>query len=245
MKQDTKKARHNGHRDRMFNRIQEYGVRCLEDHELLEVLLFYALPRVNTNEIAHDLLDEIGSLENFGKADESLFSSVKGLGTRSLTFFTLLRELFRRCNSPSNTPTYRFNSMSKVGEYLKEKLSQQTSENFCALFLGNQLQLLRFVTFSGGGIKSTPIDPCAIARRAAKENASCVILAHNHPGGYTNPSEADIAITEQIRKCLRAIGVDLVEHVIVTDYGYAPMLREKPLEKDSSLDESFYKKFYG
>ena len=66
MKQDTKKARHDGHRDRMFSRIQEYGVRCLEDHELLEVLLFYSLPRVNTNEIAHDLLDEIGSLENFG-----------------------------------------------------------------------------------------------------------------------------------------------------------------------------------
>jgi DNA repair protein RadC len=229
----------------MFKRIQEYGVRCLEDHELLEVLLFYTLPRVNTNEIAHGLLNEIESLENFGKADESRFNNVEGLGARSIVFFSLLRELIRRSNAPSATPTYRFDSMSKVGEYLTEKLSQQSSESFCALFLGNQMQLLRFVTFSGGGINNAPIDPRAIARRAAMENAACVILAHNHPGGYATPSEADIAVTEEIRKCLRAIGVDLIEHIIVTDDSYAPILKEKPPEKESALDNQFYQKFYG
>lgn len=235
---------HNGHRQRMYDRIQKHGSGCLENHELLEMLLFYAIPRVNTNEIAHELLARFGSLEEILRADEDKLRSVSGIGDRTVAFLSLLHETLKRVSATSESKTYRFDSMNKVGEYLTDKFSDLPAETFGALFLDGQMRLLRFLSFSVGSEGRTDIDPKLIVLRAAKDDADCVILAHNHPNGYVAPSENDLKITKQIRDSLSVIGVQLVEHIIVSKNSYIPTMSESPFSEVSFSNCSIQKKFY-
>ena len=241
---------HNGHRSRMRDKVLNFGPESLSDHELLEALLFFCLPRINTNEIAHHLYSEIGSLDNLFTADEARLKSVKGIGKKTVFFISLLGELFKRITYTPHKSKVKFDSMSTVNDFLLSHYAGVKEEQFCALFLDGQLRLLKFVVFSKGSISTVGINPRAVAYEAAKQSAACVIIAHNHPGGYAAPSEEDHAVTERIRSTLSAIDVPLIEHVIVGENRCIPTMKTDCYDNLSGvsdrveLDEKFYSKFY-
>ncbi|MBQ8409126.1 MAG: DNA repair protein RadC [Clostridia bacterium] len=239
--------RHEGHRKRIFERIEQFGTASLADHELLECLLFFPLPRVNTNEIAHDLLQEAGSLQRLPDLDDVKLKQVKGIGKRSALFFLLIFELFKRVTNDRREPQIRFDSFDKVSDFLMRRYAGLHEEQFCALFLDGKLRLLKFEVFSKGSVNAAGINPRAIAYAAARCGASCVIIAHNHPNGYSAASDEDLAITEATRQVLSAIDVSLIEHIIIGESACSPTMMSDIHcngADSSALTGEFYTKFY-
>lgn len=247
----TQKVCHTGHRDRVREKVLKFGASSLADHEILEGLLFFCLPRINTNEIAHHILDEIGSLEKIPEIDRTKLLNVPGVGKKTLFFFALISELFKRIAYAPRTPVQKFDSMGKVNDFLLAHYTGIKEEQFCGLFLDGQLRLLKFEVFSKGSISASAVNPTAIAHEAAKQYAAYVIIAHNHPGGYTQPSPDDLAVTEKIRSTLSAIGVSLIEHVIVGENTCKPTMSSlsysptsSTQEDGSKTDHTFFERFY-
>jgi DNA repair protein RadC len=242
---------HKGHRDRVREKVLKFGASSLADHEIIEGLLFFCLPRVNTNEIAHHILEEAGSLEKIPELDHTKILNIPGIGKETLFFFTLISEFLKRIVYASPTPMQKFDSMSKVNDFLLAHYAGIKEEQFCGLLLDGQLRLLKFEVFSKGSISAASVDPRAIAYEAVKQSAAYVIIAHNHPGGYIHPSLDDLAVTEQIRSVLSAIGVSLIEHVIVGENICKPTMSAlacNPVspsrENGTKTDHTFFDKFY-
>ncbi len=221
---------HMGHRERMREKLNEGGFRMLEDHEILEILLFYAIPRANTNNIAHLLLNEFGSLKAVFNADKQRLKQIKGIGDRSAIFLKLLGDVYysldrdKNAGKPSKKP---FNDLYVAGEYLLKYYKGIKNEEICAVFLDENNMFIKFQSFASGNANSAYVDQRVIARAAAKYDAASVILAHNHPGGDTTPTKDDISYTDEMIDRLDAVGITLMEHIIIGNGVYHPMLRKR------------------
>jgi DNA repair protein RadC len=233
----------------MLQKLNDHSADIFTDHELLEIALFYSIPRRNTNETAHALLERFGSLEGVINADPQRLMSVEGIGNKTASFFTLLSEIYSRCSFPSKKGNFCYLSLSSVTEFLKQKLAGESEECFCAMLFDNSMRLLNFVRLSEGSASTTPADVTKIARTAVLENAASVIIAHNHPDTGAVPSPADRYVTGLAETALSAVSVNLIEHIIVCEDSAIPIMISDfcraPSAFSQKTDDSFYKKFYG
>ena len=240
---------HAGHRRRLRERCSRGGVADLPPHEVLELLLTYPIPRVNVNDLAHELIHRFGSLSAVLDADIETLMTVPGVGPEAARFLHLLPLIFRRYLIDKQDLSAPMNTLSKVSEFVSTHYTGVTREEMCVLLFDNTMRLILCSQVSGGTVNSTHDPIRRIIDLTVTHRASSVILAHNHPHGLAIPSSADIAFTDSLANVLESIGVPLLEHLIVTDHSVAPILRtrlspRRPAKKDGPADESFFSYFY-
>ena len=221
---ENKKHCHSGHRQRMLEKLVKFGAEHFENHELVEMLLFYAIPQINTNEIAHRLIDRFGSVRGILEADIDALCSVDGIGIKSAELIKIATELCIRAATEKIDTTKQFTKYSQVCEYLNTKYIGISKEVVYLLVFNNSMRLIATEKISEGTTNSAFLRSDMILRCAYSYNSSNVILAHNHPGGKAIPSGEDIAATGLIRNHIAAYGVNLIEHFVVADGKCMPII---------------------
>jgi len=229
----------------MKKRFSERGGKDFSDHELLEMLLYYAIPRQDTNKLAHKLLNEFGTLREVMNADPSRIEKVVGAGAGTAAFISLIFTVRKRIDALKYTSTkFIADSAVKVGNYFVDYFRDLQDEEFCVMLLDNSFRLIEFRPLSRGSVNSVPIDVRALTKCAIMSGATQVILAHNHPSGLTVPSNDDINITSEVEASLSAVGISLLEHVIVNDTSFRPTMYMRNLGTKNPEKAAIYKKFY-
>ncbi|WP_352399164.1 DNA repair protein RadC [Anaerotignum sp.] len=223
---------HSGHRERMRQRFFQEGGEGFRDHELLEMLLYYAVPRGDTNPLAHKMIKEFGSLATLVEAEPYDIASLCGININTALLISLQKELSQRCIQARwrNKPV--LNSLSLAVEYCLSLMAYKNKEFFYLICLDNKRRVINSVKISGGTVNSAVIHPRFVVEAALKMQASAVIFTHNHPGGSCKPTFEDIETTTKLARLLYAIEVQLIDHIIVADGATFSFLENKLLNKE-------------
>lgn len=204
---------HSGHRSRLRHRFLETGVSGFSEHELLELLLFYALPRVNTNEIAHDLINRFGSLTAVLEAPPDKIAEAKGVSSASAFFLKLIYDMCRKYAS-SGAVSACFSSSDDIDRLLINYFSSVESEICLLLNISMKLELLGTVSFTAESLLSGRTSPRDIAEIALRNNAHRIIIGLNHPDKPPVPDENDYKITNMLANTLLPLGVDIIDCIV-------------------------------
>lgn len=214
---------HNGHRERLRKRFIK-APHSFEDHELLELLLFYSMPRVNTNEIAHALLDRFGSLKGVIDAGIPSLMGVEKVGAQSALYIRVIAEVLYRykiavveCANPLESP-------AAFGDYLRSLFVGTENEMTYLLLFNNSKKLIKCAMLSEGYCSASTISMREMSSLAIDTNAAYAILAHNHPHGKAIPSGEDLATTNIVSTVMKYHGVELIDHFIVADDTCMPII---------------------
>jgi DNA repair protein RadC len=211
---------HEGHRERVKNRYLSEGLDAFEDHQVLEMLLFYCIPRRDTNELAHRMIAEFGSLAGLFEADPKEISKRCKVSENTAILVSLIPPLARRYFTARWGDKPALNSSSKAGKYCVSLLAGRTYEVFYALCMNAQNRLIYAALVQEGTLSEAPVYPRLVVEAALRHKAYCVLLAHNHPGGSLQPSRADIDLTGKVAKALEPISVAVIDHIIVAGDRY-------------------------
>ena len=206
---------HKGHRERKKKQFVRCGLEPLADHEVLELLLFYALPRVDTNPVAHRLLEKFGSLDMVFSASVQELMQVEGVGEHAAILLSLVPQAYRR--SCVHGETEILSSAEKAGKYFLGRYEGMKREVMYQVCLDMKYKVIRCVEVGKGSVSKADVSIREIVENAILYKAGAVLLAHNHPSGVALPSREDEIATLQIRDALSTIGVELLDHVIVAD----------------------------
>jgi DNA repair protein RadC len=199
----------------MRNRLLTAGPDALADHELIEMVLFIALPRRDTKPIARALISRFGSFAAAIAAPAQDLRQIEGLGEAGLAALKTVQAAALRLARAELVARPILNNWQALMDYLNAVLARERVEQFRLLFLDTRNHLLRDEAQTRGTVNHTPVYPREVAKRALELHASAVILVHNHPSGDPTPSTADIAMTREIHAALQALGILLHDHVIV------------------------------
>ena len=213
---------HEGHRERVREKVRQTGLNGFSPHEILELLLFYACPRGDTNATAHRLMDRFGSLSAVLEAPYEELIAVNGVGDAAATLLGLVPELFRKYTADKAAKTV-MDSVDAVVNYLRPRFFGLTTEHIGILCLDISGRVNNFTFLSDGSLKLAQLDVRKAAQVALRNNAESVILAHNHPGGLPNPSRADLTTTQTLIQTFRAINIRVADHIIFSDEDYFSM----------------------
>lgn len=205
---------HGGHRKRIRDRFINHGADNFQDHELLELLLTYAIPRVNVNPQAHALLNEFGSLAGVLDAQPEDLRRVKGVGENAAALLHLMPALFQRY-SRSRVEGKRYDSPDRLADYLMSYFVDKTHEQVVALLLDNNCHIIRLCRVGEGTPSSVLVDTHKLVKCAMQYNAATIVLGHNHPNGSCRPSRQDIKETTSLRDLLKSLGVPMVDHIVI------------------------------
>ena len=213
------KHSHGGHRARLRARFQKASD-SLEDHELLELLLFYAIPQKDTNGLAHDLLNRFGSFRNILNADLSQLSKVPGMGEVSSQLFPVLQELIRRyLREQLSTWELKYYDPKYIGGICLPKFFNKKEEHVLALALDSNFEIVAEKEIGAGDLMSSPIDIVQFSDFVHKHKPCRIVVAHNHPSGFALPSEDDYKTTDFLRQYVASCGTRLLDHLIFDGRG--------------------------
>ena len=238
MNKDNKMNLHTGHRERVREKFIKNGLDGFADHEVLELLLFYANPRGDTNPVAHELINRFGSVAAVFEANYDDLIAVKGVGAAAATLITLVPQLFRRYSQNKADAVKSISDMKSAADYLIPRFYGFTVERVGVLCLDVQGRIKNFVFVSEGSLNLAHIDSRRVAHIALQNNADSVILVHNHPDGLAAPSRSDIETTKSLINALGLINIRVADHLIVSDGEYfsmatnpkfAPLFMHKPV----------------
>ena len=206
---------HKYHRQRLKKKFLEYGLDALEDHEFLELILFYAIPQKNTNELAHRMLNEYGSLKDILEADTENLTRIDGLSEHSAMLFKVIMAATRKyINSVNDIMEARL-TPENIHLYIKSLFYGKTDETAYVLLLDRNCVVRKIRKMSEGTINATTLRTRDVVKVAVDEKYPYLMLAHNHPGGNPIPSKSDLYLTKAIELALNFVDVRLVDHVIV------------------------------
>lgn len=208
---------HEGHRMRKKRQFVENGLDAFAEHEVLELLLYYAIPRRDTNPIAHALLNRFGTLDGVFSAPREELLRVDGLGENGATLIGLLLPLYQRVRLSAARRDVILDSTERACAYFVERFAVEHTEVMYQVCLDAKGKLVNMEKLATGNVNSVCADLRAIVENALLCRASAVLLAHNHPSGVALPSEADNTVTLQVQQVLKSVGVELWDHIIVAD----------------------------
>ncbi len=216
MKQETNKKKnvHENHRARVRETIRKTGIGNIPDINLLEYLLFYSIPRKDTNEIAHRLLDTFGSLNGVLNADYEQLLEVEGMGENSALLISLIPGISRRYIESGEQKKINLSEPSDVMEYVKSKFFGEKKEVFYMLCLDAFGNLINCCKLGEGNPETVVLDKRSLLEIAFRNNADTVIFAHNHPNGVAAPSRKDIETTDEMQSLFSKCGIRLADHII-------------------------------
>ncbi|MCK5786422.1 MAG: DNA repair protein RadC [Candidatus Sabulitectum sp.] len=204
-----------GHRKRLRERFLKAGIKGFNDREALELLLTYAAPRKDMRKLSVDLLNKFGSLKNILEQPPSNLMLVDNIGEST----AILLSLFSQLNAMSEKPKKKtkITGPDEVAEYLKKRLGSQRRERFSAILLSSSNNLLAEVDLEYGTVNRTQVYPRNLVEKVIAHSAAGVILVHNHPGGKTDPSREDLALTRKLIKLGEDMDFRILDHFIVTE----------------------------
>ncbi len=225
-----KQQLHKGHRERFRERFLKEGLDNFEDHQVLELLLFQAIPRSDTNPVAHRLMQRFGSLSAVLEADPKDLAVVEGVGTKAAAFLSMIPQVTRRYFLDRIKHTHKpLNTSEGAAEYLVPLMAGRSEEVFYVICLDSQLKVLYPALISEGTVKDAYVHPRHVVEAAVRHKAASVILAHNHPAGTVKPSHHDHSITRRLVQALGGIDIKVVDHVIVAGEQFYSFAREGTL----------------
>lgn len=217
---------HEGHRQRLKERFINEGLDNFNDHQILELLLFFSIPRKDTNETAHLLIERFKTLSNIFEADITELVKIPGIGENSALLLTLIPQLSRVYFKDRWRDKPVLDSSTKAGEYMISLFVGAKYEKFYVLCLDSQNRVNHCALVHEGTINEAPVYPRLIVETALSHKANSVIISHNHPGGSCKPSEADILCTKKIKSALEAISISVLDHIIVAGEKYISLAQE-------------------
>lgn len=210
---------HAGHRIRLRQRARKEGLKNFNEHQLLELLLSFVIARKDTNDLAHMLINKFGSIKNVITATYEDLVNFDGLGDASASFLSLLPEIIVNMNEYINVPHTKISSTAQAVAYFDKLFKSVGYEKMVALFLDSTGELIQYHTSETKIKDHVVIDKKQIQAIALNPNITRVIIAHNHPSGNCFPSTSDIDTTLDLFLSLHLLGVELVDHCIVTSTG--------------------------
>lgn len=208
---------HAGHREKLKNRFLKEGLDNFEDHNVLELILFYAIARKDVNEIAHRLLDRFGTLAGVFDAEISELKKVDGIGAHAAVLIKTYPAVTRRYLEQRFRKGERLPAYAEMGKRLVMHFAGKENEEVYALFFNNALNFSGEQVIHEGDVNSVGFSFRRLCDSAMKANASFVILAHNHPHGVPVASSDDLVTTDRLRTLLAQINVSLLDHFIVAE----------------------------
>lgn len=222
MSQETvkKESVHKNHRARVRETIRKTGVESIPDINLLEYLLFYSIPRKDTNEIAHSLLDTFGSLSGVLNASYEELLEVEGMGENSALLISLIPGISRRYVESGEKKKINLSEPDEAGEYLRTKYFGVKKEVFYMLCLDASGNLLNCCKLGEGIPDNVLVDKRQALEAAFRNKADTVIFAHNHPNGIAAPSKDDIDMTGEFVGIFRKVGIRVADHIIIAGNDY-------------------------
>ena len=218
---DERKNLHRGHRARFLEQIHTNGLENMTEIQVLEFVLTFFIPRKDTNETAHLLINTFGNLKNVLDASAEELVKVDGIGERTAKLISLLPKVFfyyKESGLKDNKP--KLNSLADMAKFLTELYESRPTEEFYVLFLNANNQLVKLEKIATGDVNEIHFDCQKIVNLALKFKPSYMILSHNHPDGVCEPSESDIKTTIKIAKLLHLHSFVVADHIIIGTNGY-------------------------
>lgn len=209
-----------GHRERLRHRLREAGPGAVAEYELLELVLFRAIPRQDTKPLAKRLLKNFGSLADVFNAPDKLLREVPGVGEAVINEFRLMAAIGDAVLRGRILDRPVLSSWEAVLDYVRAHIGFREVEHFHVLFLDKRNRLLRDEIQQSGTVDHTPVYPREIARRALELNATAIIMVHNHPSGDPTPSKADVTMTKTVIEAAAPLGVVVHDHIVVGREGH-------------------------
>jgi DNA repair protein RadC len=214
---------YHGHRQRLRARFREAGADALSDYELLEAVLFRALPRRDVKPLAKTLIATFGSFAEVIAAPVTRLAEVEGMGDASITEIKIIQAAASRLLRGEVRKRPALSSWSAVLDYCRGAQAFADKEQFRILFLDKRNQLIADEVQQTGTVDHTPVYPREVVKRALELSATAIILVHNHPSGDPTPSRADIEMTQQIIAVATPLGISVHDHLIVGKDGHASL----------------------
>ncbi len=211
------KNAHQGHRERVYHRFLNEGLDHFEEHQALELLLFFAKPRCDTNELAHTLIDRFGGFSQVLDAPVSELLKVKGIGLVCAVLLKLVPAMGRYYYVSRDKNIVQITSDEDAVRFFIPRFHGFTEERFMVAFLDDKRKVLKCLTLAEGIRNAVAINNSRIVTEAVLAGATNVILAHNHPGGIALPSDSDRWLTAEIGKMLKTVNITLIDHVIISE----------------------------
>ncbi len=216
---------HDGHRKRMRERYRSQGLAGFAPHEILELLLFYAIPQKNVNPLAHTLIDRFGTLYGVLHATPEQLMQTEGVGEYAATLITLFANVSKIAELTRGAGREKLSTRKAAVNYCCRLLEGEKRELFYAVCLNGQMEILAAVLIAKGSLSDVPAYPRIVMDAVLTHNAHGVLLCHNHPGGSIAPSQADLDATATLSRLLGEIEVTLVDHLIVANGEAFSMVR--------------------
>lgn len=216
---------HGGHRERMRKRLESEGLDGFAPHEVLELILFYSIPRSDTNPIAHRLLERFGSLSAVFEAPISELTKVEGIGENSAALLSMIPQITKRYLIDKNKKGVVLDSINKIGEFIMPYYIGSNVEKFYLICLDKKCKLLNCTLMAEGSFDNVTVDMRMVCKVALDCSATSVVLSHNHAQGFAIPSANDVLVTEQVAESLKLISVDVVDHIIVAGDDFISLLQ--------------------
>jgi DNA repair protein RadC len=214
---------YHGHRDRLRARFMDAGAQALADYEMLELVLFRALPRRDVKPLAKELLARFGSFAEVISAPTERLKEIEGLGEAAVIEFKIVQAAAQRLAKGALAKRPVLTSWTAVIDYVRAAQAFAAKEQFRILFLDKKNQLIADEVQQEGTVDHTPVYPREVVKRALELSATALILVHNHPSGDPTPSQADIEMTRQVTQVARTLGIQVLDHIIVGKDGHASL----------------------
>lgn len=217
---------HKDHRKRLKSAFRKNGLNSFHEHNILEMLLFYSIPRCDTNETSHMLLNEFGSFQAVFEASIESLESVEGVGPETATFIRFIGELFSYFEFNKIKECKHIRNSQEAYEFLKKYYLQRGPEKFVTVFLNGRCEILSVYEVTQNAESYVYADFNTILQKAVLLQAKGIVIAHNHDYGFSTPSAEDKILTEKLSKLCNTLGIILCEHIIFS-YGMDPTFLSK------------------
>ena len=203
------------HRARLRARFREGGAQALPDYEMLELILFRAIPRQDVKPLAHQLITQFGDFNRVISASAEELGRVKGVGDSVVTELKIIEAAAHRLARSRAMQRHVISGWDAVLTYCHTTMAHRQTEHFRVLFLDRKNVLIADEEQASGTVDHVPVYPREVAKRALELNASAMILVHNHPSGDPTPSQSDIDMTQKVQAACDALGLTLHDHLII------------------------------
>lgn len=208
---------HSGHRERMKQRFRETGFMGFNDINALELFLFYAIPRQDTNPIAHALLERFGSFHGVFDARYEDLIKVPGVGEHVATLIKLIPAVCKRYTQGKQRQKMSYTTLEELEDFVVPLFSFDTEETLYVICLDSGNRVIHYQDVSHGGLDYVKVESRKILEIALERRAAKVVLAHNHPSGVPLPSVSDVQMTTSVQESLALFDIQLMDHFIVAE----------------------------
>ena len=218
---------HTGHRERLKKKFLKYGLDGFEPHEALELLLFWAIPRKDTNELAHKLINKFGSITAVFDAPIKILKEIEGIGENSAIFLKLMPEIARIYQEDKHMINKKVPSLEDCYNKLVSEFTGRTEETVAIMLFDSKGKIVYDGIINKGSVNAVEIYSRRIIELLSAYSATSIIIAHNHPSGIALPSREDIRSTDKLKIIFENMSVAFIDHIIVADGDFVSMRQDK------------------